>query len=162
MKAALAQTTVDQQTHIFLEFPAIFISMCDKKMCLLTSFSVSFLNIYQKDLGNFNNKNKTLHLQNNDVTTKFQQLWRHVSKPSLTPRIFPNTCMLSIVILQKAHIFCLGGALRNIFSLRIHALIISIPLCYFRGLVKKNKRRKQTVSFFLSWFVFRYASMFCL
>lgn len=59
-------------------------------------------------------------------------------KPSLTPRIFPNTCMLSTVILQKAHIFCLGGALRNIFSLRIHALIISIPLCYFRGLVKKN------------------------
>lgn len=80
MKAALAQTTVDQQAHIFLEFPAAFICICDKKMCLLTSFSVSFLNIYQKDLGNFNNKNKTLHLQNNDVTTKFQQLWRHVSQ----------------------------------------------------------------------------------
>ena len=78
MKAALAQNTVDEQAHIFLEFPAIFI--CDKKLCLLTSFSVSFLSIYQKDLVNFNNKNKTLHLQNNDVTTKFQQLWRNVSQ----------------------------------------------------------------------------------
>lgn len=154
---------MDQQTHIFLEFPAIF--TYDKKICSLISFSFSFLNICHQDLVNLNDTNKTLHLQNIDIKTKFQQLWRNNLKSSLTFRI-PKTCMLFIFYKTHTHFKrCSQKYLQPLYSCfyyLFHCDILAVLLNIYIYIHIYKKKRNQIVSSFLSWFVLRYASMFCL
>lgn len=138
------------------EFPIIFI--CNKKHICLPLFLFPFPIPIDGALVNFKDKNKTLHLQNN-IRTKFQQLWRNIYiSNSQRSHISQHLHEFhSYDFAKSTHIYL--SAAKNIFSLRIHALIITILLCYFRVLVlKKYKKRNQMTSFFFSWFTFRYVN----